>query len=85
MLFCRFCRKEREERRRLRTRELHLVECDFDPVSDSLNRRAVRFLSNSTPGAVREPDTESDEEVDGKQLRSTKKLAEGVTPPKIAG
>ncbi|KAK4048102.1 [NU+] prion formation protein 1 [Microbotryomycetes sp. JL201] len=47
--------------------------------------RTLRFLSSSVPGAVREPDTESDEEVDGKQLRAVKKAAAGATPPKIAG
>ncbi|KAK4055435.1 [NU+] prion formation protein 1 [Microbotryomycetes sp. JL221] len=47
--------------------------------------RTLRFLSSSVPGAVREPDTESDEEVDGKQLRAVKKAATGITPPKISG
>ncbi|KAM0753090.1 hypothetical protein T439DRAFT_299360 [Meredithblackwellia eburnea MCA 4105] len=48
--------------------------------------RTVAFLSNSIPGAVREPDTESDEEVDGKKLRIPSKLTKsGTTTPVLAG
>ncbi|SCV69597.1 BQ2448_2617 [Microbotryum intermedium] len=46
--------------------------------------RTIAFLSNSIPGAVREPDTDSDEDVDGKTLRSTQKKAKGnLTPSTI--
>ncbi|KAI5480625.1 elongation factor 3 [Pseudohyphozyma bogoriensis] len=48
--------------------------------------RTLAFLSNSIPGAVREPDTESDDEKDGKALRiPSKKAKDSVTPPVIAG
>jgi elongation factor 3 len=48
--------------------------------------RTVAWLSNSLEGAVREPDTESDEERDGKTLRiPSKKVSAASTPPVIAG
>ncbi|KAK4702417.1 elongation factor 3, partial [Phenoliferia sp. Uapishka_3] len=48
--------------------------------------RTVAWLSNSLEGAVREPDTDSDEEKDGKTLRiPSKKTKSGTTTPVIAG
>ncbi|ORY74783.1 P-loop containing nucleoside triphosphate hydrolase protein [Leucosporidium creatinivorum] len=48
--------------------------------------RTVAWLSNSIPGSTREPDTESDEERDGKTLRiPSKQTKGGATPPVIAG
>ena len=48
--------------------------------------RTVAFLSNSIPGAVREPDTESDDEKDGKALKiPSKNKKSGTSTPTIAG
>ncbi|KAL8281105.1 hypothetical protein RQP46_006463 [Phenoliferia psychrophenolica] len=48
--------------------------------------RTVAWLSNSLEGAVREPDTDSDEEKDGKTLRiPSKKTKSGTSTPVIAG
>ncbi len=61
----------------------------FSAPQDREERRRLRtvaFLSNSIPGAVREPDTESDEEKDGKALRiPTKTKKSGTSTPTIAG
>ncbi len=47
--------------------------------------RTVRWLANSEPGTLREPDTDSDEDVDGKALRIPSKKAPGVaTPPTVS-
>jgi len=48
--------------------------------------RTVAFLSNSLVGAVREPDTESDDEKDGKALKiPSKNKKSGTSTPTIAG
>ncbi|GAA6034117.1 hypothetical protein JCM8097_000704 [Rhodosporidiobolus ruineniae] len=56
---------------------------------DRRRARTLAFLANTTPGAVREPDTESDEEDDvhkGQKLRiPSKKNKSGASTPTIAG
>ncbi|GAA5856839.1 hypothetical protein JCM8547_008868 [Rhodosporidiobolus lusitaniae] len=49
---------------------------------------AVAFLSSTVPGAVREPDTESDEEDEShkaQKLRRATKAKSGTSTPTIAG
>ncbi|GAA5965953.1 hypothetical protein JCM10213_006449, partial [Rhodosporidiobolus nylandii] len=56
---------------------------------DRRRARTLAFLSSTIPGAVREPDTESDEEDDvhkSQKLRiPSKKAKSGTSTPTIAG
>ncbi|KAJ8294064.1 hypothetical protein OF846_002642 [Rhodotorula toruloides] len=98
--------KEREDRRRARTRASHLVPIPFSlplllfPSSSSSatfpslanalsSLSTVAFLSSTVPGAVREPDTDSDEEnpihAQQKLRIPSKAKRSGTSTPTIAG